>query len=102
MLNDVNANKYYDYVINLFFYDTISLLDLVLFDDEADPEYSAVMAYNRLLAYLKLTSDFCDSSADDRIKKLLLESGYSEADIHSFMNRKKAEEPRYEGTILPY
>ena len=101
MLNKPEKNEYLDFVINLFFSDTINLLDLVLSDDESDPEYSAVMVYNRFYAYLQLTSDPGDSPADNHIQELLLESGYSETDTHRFMNRKKAEEPYYHGTIFP-
>ena len=100
MVNESITNEYFDFVINLFFSDTITLLDLVLFDDETAPEYSAVMAYNRFFAYLKLTSDSGDSSADNQIQELLIESGYNEADIRRFMKRKRAEESYYHGTVF--
>lgn len=101
MINNSRTNKMMDFVINLFLSDTIAMLDLVLSDDLSDPEYSAVMVYNRLYAYLSLTEESSDLSSDDQIKKYLFESGYSKIDIERFMNRKKSEEPRYHGTIFP-
>ena len=36
-----------------FFSDTIELLDMVLEDDIEDPQYSAIIAVNRLWTYLQ-------------------------------------------------
>lgn len=40
-------------ICNYFLSDTIELLDLVLFDDVEDPQYSAITTYNRFYYYLQ-------------------------------------------------
>lgn len=103
MINNPRRNEMFDFVIGLFLSDTITMLDLVLSDDDSDPEYSAVMVYNRLFAYMSLTEDLSNlrnPSADSRIKELLIESGYKTRDIQRFMRRKKTEEAYYHGTTF--
>lgn len=95
MKNNPERDEMLAFVIGLFLSDTITMLDLVLGDDDSNPEYSAVMVYNRLFAYITLTEDLSNLSADSRIQKLLIESGYREGDIQRFIRRKKTEEMFY-------
>lgn len=42
-----------EYISDWYFTDTVELLDLVLDDDVADPQYSAITTLNRLWVYLQ-------------------------------------------------
>jgi len=100
MLNKDQEERCYDYMIHMFLSDTIELLDLVLFDDKADPHYSAVTTYNRLYAYLALTDETKERPTEERVRTFLQEAGYSGDDIRQFMEKKASEEPRFHGGIL--
>lgn len=88
------------YINDWYFSDTVELLDLVLDDDIADPQYSAITTLNRFWVYLqyeKMTDK--DYECND-IVLLFKKMGYTPEDIALF--RKKVQEERkiYTADIL--
>lgn len=74
----------------LFTYDSIELLDCVLTDDEADPQFSPSMALRRLecvVEYQNLCTDRPYASVED----FLLAHNYRPEDL-SLLEKKLAEE----------
>ncbi len=69
-----------------FRYDTISLLDCVLTDDENDPDYSAVTVYSRLEQVVKFQELYCDIKYKD-VFDYLSQSNYSSEDVERFKQR---------------
>ena len=100
MTEQCRSNDYYDFVINLFFSDTIELIDNILTDAQDDPHYSAVMAFNRLYAYLKLTSDSDRTIDEQAIVSLLQHSGYNKEDVQLLLDKKGEEEPIHRGELF--
>lgn len=49
----MNLEECIEYISDWYFSDTVELLDLVLDDDIADPQYSAITTLNRLWIYLQ-------------------------------------------------
>jgi len=96
----MNLEKCTEYISNWYFADTIELLDLVLDDDVADPQYSAITALNRLWVYLQYKKGMNKCYAYNDVSSLLEKMGYSPEDIALF--RKKAQEERkiYTADIL--
>lgn len=87
----MNRKDYEQYFLKWYFSDSIELLDKVLTDDEFDPNYSAITAYERLkmyVEYMKMVhKDFVYISVDD----ILQNGGYDENDIrllHYKMNKE--------------
>ena len=80
------------YINNWYFSDTVELLDLVLDDDIADPQYSAITTLNRFWIYLQYKKKTDKSYECSDISSLFKKMGYTEEDIALF--RKKAQEER--------
>ena len=89
-----------EYISDLYFSDTIKLLDLVLDDDDADPQYSAITTLNRFWVYLQYKKMTDKSYECSNVSSLLEKIGYTPEDIALF--RRKAQEERkiYTAEIL--
>ncbi len=80
--------------------DTINLVYLVLTDDEAGPQYSAITALNRLWLYLQLRNGTDPNHACANVASLLTELGYDPEEIALLRQKARAERPIYIGAIL--
>lgn len=98
--NNVSLDECIKYISDWYFSDTVELLDLVLDDDIADPQYSAITTLNRLWIYLQYKEKTDSSYKCSNISSLLKKMGYTPEDITLF--RKKAQEERgiYTSDIL--
>ena len=74
----------------LFTYDSIELLDCVLTDDEADPQFSPSMALRRLECVVEY-QNLCTDRPYASVENFLLAHNYRPEDL-SLLEKKLAEE----------
>lgn len=96
----MNLEECIDKIIDWYFSDTVELLDLILDDDIADPQYSAITTLNRLWLYLQYESMTNKNYECNDVSFLLKKIGYTSEDI--ILLRRKAQEEReiYTSDIL--
>lgn len=78
----------------------MELLDLVLDDDMADPQYSAITTINRLWVYLQYQNKTDGRYACSSISSLLQKMGYTPEDIALFRKKAQEEQKMYTSDIL--
>ena len=88
------------YISNWYFSDTVEFLDLVLADDIADPQYSAITALNRIWVYLQFRKKMDKSCECDDVTSLFQKMGYTTEDIALFRKKVQEEHKIYTGDIL--
>ena len=86
----MTIEKCVESMAKFFLSDTIELLDMVLEDDIEDPQYSAIIAVNRLWTYLQYKQ-----MTDALLSKL----GYAQ-DVDLLRQKAREERKIYHGTIL--
>lgn len=89
-----------EYISDCFFSDTVELFDLVLDDDVADPQYSAITTLNRLWVYLQYKKRTDPNYECSNIPALFEKMGYAEEDINLFIKKVRDERESYFGEIL--
>ena len=96
----MNLEECIEYISDWYFTDTVELLDLVLDDEVADPQYSAITTLNRLWVYLQYKKKTNESYECSDVSSLFKKMGYTPEDIALF--RRKAQEERkiYTAEIL--
>lgn len=96
----MNLEECIEYISDWYFSDTVELLDLVLDDDIADPQYSAITTLNRLWVYLRYKKKTDKDYACNDVSSLFKKMGYTPEDIALF--RKKVQEERkiYTAAVL--
>ena len=77
-----------------FRFDTFTLLDCVLTDDEANPEYSANIVYYRIEEILNFQKQYGSVLYDD-VRDYLLKNGYSSEDVELLNLKRSSEDQRY-------
>jgi hypothetical protein len=100
---DNALHQYIEKMEKWFWYDTITLLDCVLVDNENDPEYSANTVYSRLQCVVDFKKQYF-GQYEDSVTELLLKNGYSEDDV-KLLNKKRQQERQSDnqdnqGTVL--
>ena len=96
----MNMEECIQHISAWYFSDTIELLDLVLCDDEEDPQYSAITTMNRLWIYIQYQKKLNKDCEYDSVASLILKSGYSSEDVALFKKKVLEERDIYHGTIL--
>lgn len=81
-----------DFISEWYLSDTIELIDLVLDDDNIDPEYSAITALNRLWVYLQYKKHTEKDYDYGEVSSFLIKSGYLMDDIDTL--KEKVQEER--------
>lgn len=89
-----------EYIKDWYFADTIELLDLVLTDDTADPQYSAITALNRLWVYLEYQKNTNTKFECCNITSFLEKMNYTSEDIDLFRQKVHREQEIYTGDRL--
>ena len=96
----MNVNEYMEYISDFFFSDTVELLDLVLDDDDVDPQYSAITTLNRFWVYLQYKKAMDTVYQCRNVSSLLDQIGYTKEDIALFREKVRKEHSIYAGDIL--
>ena len=96
----MNVNEYMEYISDFFFSDTVELLDLVLDDDDVDPQYSAITTLNRFWVYLQYKKAMDTFYQCSNVSSLLEQIGYTKEDIALFREKVRKERSMYAGDIL--
>ena len=87
------------YMCKWYLSDTIELLDLVLNDNDEDPQYSAITTLNRFWIYLEYQKKIGDCECNN-VASFLEKIGYSINDIDLFREKVRAERDIYVSDIL--
>ena len=95
----MTIEKCVESMAKFFFSDTIELLDMVLEDDIEDPQYSAIIAVNRLWTYLQYKQMTDEEFATKDVETLLSKLGYAQ-DVDLLRQKAREERKIYHGTIL--
>lgn len=96
----MNLEECIEYIINWYFADTVELLDLVLDDDIADPQYSAITTLNRLWVYLQYQKKTNKNYECSDVSSLFKKMGYPPEDITLFRRKAQEECKIYTADIL--
>ena len=81
-------------IVTLYTYDNITLLDCVLTDDPADPEYSANTVYSRL-EDIRIFEERYFQRNYPTVESLLSANGYSQEDIALLHSKRDDENKRH-------
>ena len=96
----MDMNKCMERISGWFLSDTIELFDLVLFDDEEDPQYSAITTMNRFWVYIQYQKNLNKDYACDSVASLIRQCGYPAEELERFRKKVLEERPVYHGPIL--
>lgn len=96
----MGAKECLEYMKDWYFADTIELLDLVLTDDTADPQYSAITTLNRLWVYLEYQKNANPNFECCDITSFLEKMNYTSEDIDLFRKKVYREQEIYTDDIL--
>lgn len=88
------------YISDWYFSDTVELLDLVLEDDIADPQYSAITTLNRFWVYLQYKKETENDYEHSNVSSLFQKMGYTTEDIALFRKKVIEEREIYTNDIL--
>lgn len=77
-------------ILQLFEYDTFELIDLVLTDDEKEPEFSPNTALNRL-QHIVTVRNYYDSQHYEGVCDYLSSHNYSQEDIDTLLQLAQKE-----------
>ena len=90
-----------EYICDWYYSDTIELIDLVLCDDNNDPQYSAITALNRLWVYLQYKQQSQEEGFDKKdLFSLIEDAGYPEKVIEIIKQKARDELEAYTGDVL--
>lgn len=95
----MTIEKCVESMAKFFLSDTIELLDMVLEDDIEDPQYSAIIAVNRLWTYLQYKQMTDEEFATKDVEALLSKLGYAQ-DVDLLRQKAREERKIYHGMIL--
>lgn len=80
-------------IAKIYTYDTVTLLDYVLTDDEEDPQFSANTVYRRILTAIEFRKLYY--GVEISVNDFIAGSGNSDEDISLFYKKCNSEAKRY-------
>lgn len=94
----LSFNEKVEYLMHTAVYDEIlQLVDNVLSDSEADPEFSAVTANNQIKIYIDIMKELGKPCPYDDVKGYFKFEAYTEEEYQIFENKRIKESSYYIG-----